>query len=599
MFGEEHYFIEEETTTLTGNTKKLLKALLPYFIKFRSRIITATILLLISTALGLLAPLLLRHAIDVDIKFSNLSGLLQTSLLYLLLQLLIYIISYYQRISLAYIGEKASALLKQNLYKHILQLPMQFFDKNPVGRLLTRVDSDTEAIKNLFNTTAVVLTQDIVLLVGMSIVMAVINYKLFLIIFILLPPFVYAFSWFQKKVRPVYLQIRRKMAEINNFINETSQNLTIIQSFNREEYTALKMEQFNQEKYAQEYQGMKLWYRIWYLIDFGEVLGLVLILGIGGIWALKGLVTIGTLFLFASYITRLFMPLRGLSDQLNIMQRAFASAQRIFNIFDTEIEKQGHLKAIPQSSTSENFIVFKNVYFSYENNQEWVLQNISFEIKKGEKIALVGLTGSGKTSIISLLLKFYTPQKGNILIQNYKLTEISNDTLRNRIGFVSQDIILFPGSILENLRLFNSSVSLAQVQKATQQIGIHEMIEKFPNGYETDLIARGINLSMGERQLLSFARALVRDPEILILDEATSSIDPYTENLIQQGLKKLLRNRTAIIIAHRLATIKNVDRIFVIHKGILVEQGTTRELIKHRGYYYRLYRLQYLKSEEI
>jgi ATP-binding cassette, subfamily B, multidrug efflux pump len=596
MFGEDTFFIEEEQTEIKGQTRTLLRKLMPYFTKFRARIITAALLLLISTVLGLFGPILLKHAIDVDIKMGSIHGLIRTSLLYLVLQLIVYLIGYYQRIALAYVGERAAALLKQNLYNHIINLPMRFFDKNPVGRLLTRVDSDTEAIKNLFQTSAVVITQDLVLLVGMSVVMAIINYKLFLIILVLLPPFIYAFWWFQNKVRPVYLQIRRKMAEINNFVNESAQNLPVIQAFNREDYSYEKMERLSNEKFAQEYVGMKMWYRIWYLVDFGEVLGLVLVLGFGGIWALKGLVTIGTLFLFASYITRVFMPLRGLSDQLNIMQRAFASAQRIFNIFDTETEPQPKNDVKLITDTNQPKVSFQDIYFTYDKSKDWVLKDINFSIKPGEKIALVGMTGSGKTSIISLLLKFYLPQQGIISLEGNDLTKINNQVLRSRIGFVPQDIILFPGSVFDNLRLFDINVLLAQVKQATEQIGILKTIENFPAGFDTDLITRGVNLSVGERQLLSFARALVRNPEILILDEATSSIDPHTEHLIQEGLIKLLKDRTAIIIAHRLATIQMVDRIIVIHKGTIVEQGTHSELLKHRGHYYRLYRLQYLSQ---
>jgi len=598
MFGEDEFFTEEEQTETKGQTWTLLRKLMPYFTKFRAKIITAALLLLVSTVLGLFGPILLRHAIDVDIKLGHISGLIRTSLLYLALQLIVFIIGYYQRIALAYVGERAGALLKQNLYNHIINLPMQFFDKNPVGRLLTRVDSDTEAIKNLFQTTAVVITQDLVLLVGMSVVMSIINFKLFLIILILLPPFIYAFWWFQKTVRPVYLQIRRKMAEINNFVNESSQNLAVIQAFNREDYSAQKMERLSKEKFEQEYVGMKMWYRIWYLVDFGEVLGLVLVLGFGGVWALKGIVTIGTLFLFASYITRVFMPLRGLSDQLNIMQRAFASAQRIFTIFDTSKEMEITAEAQRHRKDTGNLakIKLKNIYFTYDKNKDWVLKDINFEIRTGEKIALVGMTGSGKTSIISLLLKFYEPQQGKIILDGNDITTINNQALRSQIGFVPQDIILFPGSVLDNLRLFDQTVPLTQVKTAADYIGILPAIENFPSGFDTDLITRGVNLSVGERQLLSFARALMRNPEILILDEATSSIDPHTEHLIQEGLQKLLKDRTAIIIAHRLATIQMVDRIIVLHKGAIVEQGTHHELLKQRGHYYRLYRLQYLSK---
>jgi len=596
MFGEDIFYSEEEQTEVKGQSKKILIKLLPYFARFRVRIITAAVLLLVSTVLGLFGPILLKHAIDVDIKTGSITGLVRTSIIYLLLQVAVFVIGYYQRISLAYVGERAGALLKEDLYTHVIRLPIRFFDKNPVGRLLTRVDSDTEAIKNLFTTTAVVLTQDLVLLVGMSVVMAIINYKLFLIIVILLPPFIYAFWWFQNHVRPVYLKIRRKIAEINNFINESMQNLAVIQVFNRQDFSHHKLDLLGKEKFNHELVGMKMWYRIWYLVDFGEVLGLVLVLGIGGLWALKGFVTIGTLFLFASYITRLFMPLRGLSDQLNVMQRAIASGQRIFTIFDTEPESQIAADLPLISPNGKPKIQFSDVYFTYDKSKDWVLRDINLSIKNGEKIALVGMTGSGKTSIISLLLKFYLPQQGKILLDGNDLSAVNNQVLRSRFGFVPQDIILFPGSVYDNLRLFDEKVPIERVKEASEQIGIRKTIENFPSGFDTDLISRGVNLSVGERQLLSFARALVRNPEILILDEATSSIDPHTEHIIQEGLQELLKDRTAIIIAHRLATIQMVDRIIVIHKGAIVEQGTHHELIKDRGHYYRLYRLQYLSQ---
>jgi len=408
-----------------------------------------------------------------------------------------------------------------------------------------------------------------------------------------LPPFVYFFYWFQKHIRPIYVEIRRKVADINNFINETIGGLPVIQAFNQEKNFRHKMNLHNQEKYRKELIGMKLWYRVWFMVDFGEVLGFVLLLGIGAVWALKGLITIGTLILFISYIMRLFMPLRGLSDQLNVIQRAFASAERMFGILDSKPEEPGKVK--PAITQFQKGIVFDAVNFAYEG-REWVLKDINLNIKKGEKIALVGETGAGKTSIIGLLLRFYEPQLGKILLDDYNLQNLDKHILRRYVGFVPQDVILFPGSILDNLRLFDEAIPEEVVYNATKRARVHDKILNLPDGYKTNLIQRGINLSQGERQLVSFARALVFNPEILILDEATSSVDPHTENLIQVGLTELLKDRTAIIIAHRLATIQMVDRIIVLHKGSIVEQGSHSELLSKEGYYYRLYRLQYLST---
>lgn len=590
MFDEDLFYLEEESKT-KGLGRKLLPRIMPYFRKYWTKIATAAVLLLFSTVLSLFGPLLLKHAIDVDIKNSSIHGLIRTSLIYLALQIIIFLIGYFQRIQLSVVGEKAAADLKESLFQHVLNLPMSFFDKNPVGRLITRVESDTEALKLLFTSTAVVIVQDLALLVGMSVVMGIVNWKLYLLIMVLLPPFVYFFYWFQKRVRPIYVEVRRKVAEINNFINETIWGLPVVQAFNQEANFSKKMDSHNREKYQKEYDGMLLWNRVWFMVDFGEVLGFVIVLGVGGVWALKGLITIGTLFLFVSYISRLFMPVRGLSDQLNVMQRAFASGERLFGIFDTRTEETGKVK--PISAKFQKGIAFDAVNFAYEG-RDWVLKDINLNVKKGEKVALVGETGAGKTSIIGLLLRFYEPQLGKILLDEYDLHKLDKLTLRHYVGFVPQDVILFPGSVFENLRLFDETITEDRVHSAARRARIHDKILGFPEGYATNLIQRGINLSQGERQLLSFARALVFDHEILILDEATSSVDPHTEHLIQEGLTELLKGRTAIIIAHRLATIQMVDRIVVLHKGSIIEQGSHNELLAKEGYYYKLYKLQYL-----
>jgi ABC-type multidrug transport system fused ATPase/permease subunit len=535
-------------------------------------------------------------------KAGSIPGLVRTAIIYLLLQLVVFAISYYQRIALAVVGENAVADLKEKLYQHIIRLPVSFFDHNPVGRLITRNESDTEALKQLFATTAVVIAQDIVMLVGMSVVMAIVNWKLFLIVIVLFPPFLFAFTWFQRKARPVYISIRRTVAEINNFINETIRGLPVVQAMNRQEYFAAKMDSLNREKFSKEMKAQFYWYRVWFMVDFGEVVGFVLVLGIGGLWALKGVLTIGSLFLFISYITRVFQPIRGLADQINVMQRAFASGERMFGIFDTQPEQADRVTR--QAARVAQGLQIEGVDFAYEgrgNDAEScphkVLKDINLNVRKGEKVALVGETGGGKTSIISLIMKFYEPQTGRILIDGIDLHELDNKSLRRQVGFVPQEVILFPGTVLDNLRLFDETVSEEKVADAARRARIHEKILQFPQGYATNLIERGINLSLGERQLLAFARALVFNPEVLILDEATSSVDPHTEHLIQEGLEELLKGRTAIIVAHRLATIQMVDRIVVVHKGRIVQEGSHAELIAEEGYYNRLYRLQYLSQE--
>jgi ATP-binding cassette subfamily B protein len=593
MPGADLYVDEEEAKT-KGLGFRLLPRLWPYFRKHLGRTSFAALLLTASAVLGIYGPVLIKHAIDVDIKQSHFSGLLHTAIIYLGLQIFINVAGYFQQILLAYVGENAIADLKQTLYNHIIRLPLSFFDHNPVGRLITRTDSDAAALQQMFASTAVTLARSLVMLVGMSVVMVIVNWKLFLTIIGLFPFILVAFYFLQKRMRPIVLAIRRTVAEINNFLAETLRALPVIQSFDRQEYFTDRIDQMGRKQYGQEKKENWLWFWLWLIWDFGEMSGVVLALGVGGIWALRGAITVGGLFLFYSYISRFFMPIRNLSQQLNLMQRAMASAERMLGILDTAPET-----VAPPSPLAVRFsraISFENIDFAYEG-RNLVLRNVNLGIEKGEKVALVGETGSGKTSIASLLMRFYEPQKGRILLDGVDLRNVNYLDLRRQIAFVPQEVILFPGSVLDNLRLFDESITELQVHDAARRARMHARIMQMPQGYATSLIERGINLSLGERQLLAFTRALVFDPQILILDEATSSVDPQTEHLIQEGLAELLLRRTAIIIAHRLATIRMVDRIVVVHKGEIVQQGTHDALVAREGYYQRLYRLQYLAQE--
>jgi ATP-binding cassette subfamily B multidrug efflux pump len=473
----------------------------------------------------------------------------------------------------------------------VLDLPMTFFDKIPAGKLISRVESDTEALKMLFTRTSVVLLQSALMLVGMSIIMGVASLRLFLLVLALLPPFVVAFWMFQKKVRPVYMQVRRTVAETNNLVNEALKGLPVIQVFCQQRRFADRMDDLNRLKYKSELKATILWHAVWMLVDFGEILGMGLVLGVGGAWALKGQLTIGTLFLFVSYITRLFGPLRAISDQINVMQRAFASAERTFQLLDQAPEPAGI--AVAEPFRLKEAIACENLNFAYDG-QNLVLKDVSLVVRKGEKVALVGETGGGKTSIVNLLMKFYLAQSGRIRCDAEDLVEMDKHRLRSAVGFVPQEVVMFPGSVLDNLRLFDDAVPREQVIEAARRVRIHDAILRFPKGYDTVLTEGGANFSLGERQLLAFARALVRDPEILILDEATSSVDPHTEHLIQEGLEELLKGRTAIIVAHRLVTIRMADRVLVVHKGRIAEQGTHEELLARESIYSRLYRLQYV-----
>ncbi len=592
-----HWHFEDRYAVEDSDTKKanwrILKRLLPYFRKYTKTIVIASLLLLFSTLLTLLGPILIKRAIDVEIPGKNMQGLILIAAIYIAVQIVVILVRYFQQIEIMSVGERAIADLKADIFRHTLRLPISYFDKYPVGSLISRVESDTEALKFLFSSTAVVLVSNLALLVGMSVVMFIVSWRLYLLILVMMPIFAYSFWWFEKHVRSVYINLRKTIAEINGFVVETVKSLHVVQVFQQQDNFVSKVHRIGKDKYKYEMKALSYWYRIWFFVELGEIIGIVLVLGVGGIWALAGLITIGTLYLFISYIARLFVPLRGLSDQINVIERAFAAAERVFRILSTEEEFQVDEKHVLREF--EHAIEFKDLSFFYED-KNWVLKNLNFHIRKGERIALVGETGGGKTSIISLLLKYYSPQDGDILIDGTSLADIERHSLRSRIGFVPQDVILFPGSILDNLRLFDAAIPDDYVYDAAKRAKIHQRILSLPDAYKTNIVEQGINLSFGERQLISYTRALVFDPEILILDEATSSVDPQSERLVQQGLKELLKGRTAIIIAHRLTTTRLADRVLVIHKGRLVEQGNHAELLLEKGHYYKMYRLQYLSE---
>ncbi|MFO7639225.1 MAG: ABC transporter ATP-binding protein [bacterium] len=583
--------LSEEETELKGRAIDYLRRLWPFYRPYLGRAAAAGSMLLVTSAAALSGPVLIKRAIDVDIAGGDLRGLALTSLVYLAIQLVSLVAIYLQTVWLFQVGERGAADIKQFLFTRLLDLPVSFFDKNQVGRLISRVESDSESLKMLFTRTSVVLLQSLLMLAGMSVIMATTNWRLFVLVAVLLPPFVVALWVFQRKVRPVYLAVRRTVAEINSLVAESLQGLPVVQLFRQQARFAARMDELNRAKYRADLKATGLWYGVWFLVDFGEIIGFGLVLGFGGAWALGGLLTLGTLFMFVSYLTRLFGPLRMISDQVNVMQRAFASAERIFGMLDETPEPAG--RPVPGPLVLRDRIAFERVSFAYDGANR-VLHDVDLVIRKGEKVALVGETGGGKSSLVNLLLRFYPCPEGRIRFDDLDLAELDRHQLRATFGFVPQEVVLFPGTVVDNLRMLDDSVSREQVIAAAKRARIHEAVLRFPKGYDTDLIERGVNFSLGERQLLAFARALVRDPEVLILDEATSSVDPHTEQLIQQGLAELLAGRTAVIVAHRLATIRMVDRIVVVHKGRIAEEGSHAELLARDGIYTRLYRLQYV-----
>ncbi len=606
MFHGGFDFESEEEGKLHGKASTYVARLWPFFRPYLGRIAAASGLLILSTGLGLLGPVLIKRAIDVNIPQADLRGLALTSLVYLAAQAVIIFTGYLQGVWLVRVGEAGAANLKQALFAHVLRLPMRFFDGTPAGKLMSRVESDTESLKMLFTQTTVTLLQSALMLVGMSVIMALVDWRLYLIVMALVPPFVLIIRFILARVRPLYIAVRRTTAEINNLVSEALRGLPVIQVFCQQERIARRMDELNRVKYGQEMRAFGLWNIVWFLVDFGEIVGIGLVLGLGGAWAMQGQITLGTLVLFITYITRLFGPLRMISDQLNMMQRAFASAERAIGILDQEPEEfDGEVKRQKPEVRSQSeegglelkeAIRIEDVDFAYDG-ENFVLKDIDLVIRKGEKVALVGETGGGKSSIVSLLLKFYRHQQGRILYDEVEIGALGRKRLRRAVGFVPQEVVMFPGTVLDNLRMLDESIPAEAVMAAARRCRVHDAIMRFEKGYDTVLTEGGANFSLGERQLLAFARALVRDPEILILDEATSSVDPRTEALIQEGLEELLRGRTAVIVAHRLATIRMADRVVVVHKGRIAEQGTHDDLLARAGIYAKLYELQYVGEQ--
>ncbi|HPZ08002.1 MAG TPA: ABC transporter ATP-binding protein [Candidatus Eremiobacteraeota bacterium] len=570
----------------------VLKKFFPRFRPYMWSILLCLCLLTCSALLSLAGPLLVRHAIDVNFKEHDTSGLFRTSALYLLVLILTFGFSYFQRINMEIVGQKIIRGIRTDIFTHLTRMCQSFFDTHPVGQLLSRIESDTEALRSMFTNTVVMVLSDILMMVGMFIVMFSISFRLTLILFFMAPLVICVILYFNGKIVPIFIEVRRKTAEIYAFLEEYLRGVLIVQAFGQEENVTNRMNYVNKNRVVIEYPGHRLGNYFGHIIFFISTLTTVLILGFGGTWVMKDprSLTIGTLVAFLGYIFRFFGPIFHLSDQLNVIQKAFGGARRINEIMETPLRGYGETQMLSTVQEKKG-IEFKNVWFAYKD-EEWVLKDISFFLPPGKRLAIVGPTGAGKTTLTSLLFRFYESQKGQILLDGVDISTLPLEILRKRLGLVLQDIILFPGTILDNLRMEEKSISSERVLKALDVINARDLVDKMPEGLNSKLSEHGDNLSMGEKQLLSFARAMVFDPEILVLDEATSSIDPLTERKLQNAISAILTGRTSIVIAHRLQTIIESDIILVLEDGIVKEQGTHNELLTVKGIYWNLYQIQ-------
>jgi ATP-binding cassette subfamily B protein len=562
--------------------------LIPFLRKYSKELWICLILLAGATVLSLYWPILLKKALDVDIANSDFSGLIWTVVLIGLIQLFTIILQYIMRIKLEIIGQDVMLELKRKLFHHILSLDVGYFDKNPVGKLMARIESDAEALRALFTNTVVMVVGDLILVTGIYSILFYYNWKLALVLFINLPIIAFMVWIFHKKTTPKFFLVRKKMAEVTAHLTELLQGMSIIQIFHRGEYARNKLNKANKTKYKDDIYvniGVILFFNSVFFFEYVKI-GLVLILG--PIWS----VSFGTILMFIIFIWRSFEPLWRTSEQLSTFQKAVAGAKRIFALLSQEstiIQPDNPIKW----DGLEHSVKFENVWFSYTNDDNYVLKDVSFEITKGKRIALVGVTGGGKTTVISLILRYYDPQKGRILVDGIDIRQLNTEDLRRKFALVLQDIVLFPGDIESNISLESENITDDQIINSAKTVEADRFINKMSEGYKTEVSEKGSNFSRGERQLLSFARALAVNPDMLILDEATSSVDPETERVIQNSLKKLMTGRTSLIIAHRLSTILDVDEIMVLRRGEIIEQGNHLELIQMDGYYARLFHLQF------
>jgi len=537
---------------------------------------------------------------DEDIRSfrkQDISALYKIGAIFFALLVLGFIFNYIQIYILNYAGQKIIFNIRQELFTHLQKLSLSFYDKNPVGRLVTRVTNDIEALNEMYSNVLVNLFKDFFILIGIVIVMLNLNVKLALISFIAIPLVILTTLLYKKIARDAFRLVRTRIAKINATLNENISGMKIIHIFKRERQQFEKFDQINQSHYDANIKELKAAAIFRPSMDFIYSFSLTLLLWFGGKDVLSGALEFGVLYAFIDYIRRFFQPINDLSEKYTILQSAMASSERIFQLMDTDNTISNPEKPVAVNRFTGE-IEFNSVWFAY-NDEDWILKDISFKIKPGEMVAFVGATGAGKSSIINLLSRFYDIQKGSITIDGIDIKKMNKEDLRKNIGVVLQDVFLFAGDIKSNIRLNNLAISDEDIKMVAQYVNAHHFIEKLPHKYDEEVMERGATLSQGQRQLLAFARTLAFDPAILVLDEATANIDTETEELIQDALEKLIKGRTTIVIAHRLSTIQHADKIIVLHKGRIREMGKHQELLAQGGLYYKLYQLQYKNDQGI
>jgi ATP-binding cassette subfamily B protein len=579
-----------------GYDAALLRRLLGYLRPYRWLTLGALALLVSQSALALVGPRLTQHALDVAVPKHDVGLLGLLAALYLATLILDLVVEYGGALLTTYIGQRVMYDLRMQIFGHLQRLSISYFDRNPVGRLMTRVTSDVETLNELFSSGVVTIFGDAFTILAIMGMMLAIDWRLALVTFAVIPLVWLTARIFRRRVREAFGDIRVRLARLNAFLQERLSGMRVVQLFGREDDSARRFGTLNREHLEAHLRSITIYAVFFPAVEVLTAVAMALLLWYGGLRVLDGTLTVGVLAAFIQYTRRFFQPLQDLSEKFNLLQSAMASSERVFALLQEPVTVREPERPTPLPHPVRGAVRFENVWFRYGPDGPWVLEDVSFSASPGQTIALVGHTGAGKTTIVNLLLRFYDPDRGRITVDGVDIRELSTADLRSIIGFVQQDLFLFTGDIQHNLTL-DAPIAPEAARQAARRVGADRFIERLPSGYHHELGERGRSLSVGERQLLSFARALALDPRILVLDEATSSVDAEAEAQIQRAIAELMAGRTSLVVAHRLSTILHADEILVLHHGEIRERGSHRELLAQHGLYDRLYQLQ-LRGQE-
>jgi ABC-type multidrug transport system fused ATPase/permease subunit len=570
----------------------ILKRFLAYLKPHSRRLAVMYLFALLNVAAFIAIPYVLQIGIDNYIAARDTDGLVRIAIIMAGLLVVMFVAARTQGVMMMKIGYRVLRIIRRDLFGHLQYLSFRFFDKQKAGQIMSRLTNDVQVFEELLRAGLDTIVVDLFMLVGITGAMISLDARLSLVLVVTVPSFGLIVFVLRNRLVDAGRRIQRRLSSVNAFLNESISGIRVIRAFAREDENIENFRSVNGEYYAQTRRFYPLLAWFWQSVATLATIGPMLVLLIGGILLSRDLVTIGVIAAFLTYINRFFQPMQKISNMLNQISRTMASGERIFEILDVGRDVEDKPAARTDVALSGD-VEFRNVWFSYNENEEWVARDLSFHAEPGETIAIVGPTGSGKTTIINLLCRFYDPQKGSILVDNIDIRELAQASYRSQIALVMQDAHIFSGTVIENIRYGRPEATREDVGAVAKEMGIHKMICSFPDGYETEVGERGGNLSLGQKQLLAFARALIRDPRILILDEASSYLDSESERLVQEAMATLSAGRTSFVIAHRLATIREADRIIVLADGKIVESGTHDELVAHDGRYAELLRTQY------